>query len=277
MKLKRLILFILATMLLAGCGSPTSSSSVVSSESTIVSSSTESSAPVSSSSESEFIDYVHDGTTRLDVDYKGKDFYKDGIGEMTLATCIDGDTAHFYPVVKTTSQEKVKSRFYGIDTPESTGKIQPYGHGASVFTSSKLESAAKNGTIVVSTPGLGYKVPQKDSTGSRYLSLVWIHETKKNAKFDELILLNLWIVQVGYSNVNQLDKAPYLEETFFKVEAQAKTFKLNIFSGKPDPDFNYGDYKTVSILELKRELVIGLEDPTHKNEFDKQKEIQILV
>ena len=219
----------------------------------------------------EFIDYVNNGTVALDVDYKNRDFYVDGIGEMKLDTAIDGDTAHFKPVVTTTSSEKIKIRFYGIDTPESTGKIQPYGHAASVFTAEKLNNAKDNGTIVVSTPGRGYKVPEKDSTGSRYLGLVWINETKKNASFDELILLNLWIIQEGYSWINNLEKCPEFADTFFKVEAQSKAFKLKLFSGEPDPDFNYGDYETTSILDIKKEIEKQVLDPNYKNAYNNKK------
>ena len=236
-------------------------------------SSSESSAPASSSAADpgEFIDYVHNGTVKLDVDYKDRDFYVDGIGEVTLDTAIDGDTAHFFPVVKTTSRDKIKIRFYGVDTPESTGKIQPYGHGASVFTAEKLNNAKSNGTIVISTPGEGYKIPQKDSTGTRYLGLIWINETKKNASFDELVLLNLWIIQEGWSWINNVEKVPELANTFMAVEAQSKAFKLNLFSGEDDPDFNYGDYETTSILEMKKEIELQILDSTHKNAFNNRK------
>ncbi len=61
------------------------------------------------------VDYVHDGSCTLTIDYAGKDFYKDGIGQFDLWTCIDGDTAHFAPIVTTTSRAIVKSRFYGVD------------------------------------------------------------------------------------------------------------------------------------------------------------------
>lgn len=225
----------------------------------------------SSSDPNQFIDYVHNAGIKLDVDYKDRDFFVDGIGAVTLDTAIDGDTAHFFPVVKTTSSEKIKIRFYGVDTPESTGKIQPYGHGASVFTAGKLNNAQKNGTIVISTPGAGYKVPVKDSTGTRYLGLVWINETKKNANFDELILLNLWIIQEGWSWINNVEKVPEMAEVFMKVEAQSKAFKLNLFSGLEDPDFNYGDYETTSILDIKKEIEKQILDPNHKNTFNNQK------
>ena len=32
----------------------------------------------------------------LDVDYKNKSFIDDGIGEVVLSRCVDGDTAYFY-------------------------------------------------------------------------------------------------------------------------------------------------------------------------------------
>ena len=290
MKKKLLFLpFIVASMLLTGCDNfdinsilsqLTNSSNLESSEelsseelSSEALSSDESIESIVTSSQEpgEFIDYVHNGTVKLDVDYKDRDFYVDGIGEVTLDTAIDGDTAHFYPVVKTTSRDKIKIRFYGVDTPESTGKIQPYGHGASVFTAEKLNNAKANGTIVISTPGAGYKIPQKDSTGSRYLGLIWINETKKNANFDELVLLNLWIIQEGWSWINNVEKVPELAATFMAVEAQSKAFKLNLFSGEDDPDFNYGDYETTSILEMKKEIEKQILDSTHQNAFNNKK------
>ena len=67
-----------------------------------------------------WVDYASQVT--LQLDYQGKDFYTNGVGQMEEFYPIDGDTAHFTPVVKTTSSERIKCRFYGIDTPESTGK-----------------------------------------------------------------------------------------------------------------------------------------------------------
>ena len=80
------------------------------------------------------IDYAHNGSCKLTLDYKGKDSFVDGVGEFELWMTIDGDTAHFTPVVTTTSSVTVKARFYGVDTPESTGRVQEYGKQASNFT-----------------------------------------------------------------------------------------------------------------------------------------------
>ena len=82
----------------------------------------------------EKIDYA--AKVPLRREFKNKNFLTDGIEQVTLKTPIDGDTAHFYLQDKSTA---IKARFFGIDTPESTGKIQPYGKGASNFTTEKLK------------------------------------------------------------------------------------------------------------------------------------------
>ena len=218
-----------------------------------------------------FVDYVHNGSVKLGYDYKNKDFYKDGIGQVDLKTVIDGDTAHFYPHVTTTSREAIKSRYFGVDTPESTGKVQPYGKPASNFNKSKLLSAAENGTIVVSSAQDGYGLPNPDSTGERYVSLIWIHETKKDAPYNELVLLNLWIVQEGYSWVKNVGNMPQYVDTFYAAEEQAKKNKLNLFSGEDDETFNYGGYEDVSLLDVKRDLEKIIADPTYESEFNNRK------
>jgi len=216
-----------------------------------------------------WVEYVDDENVQLSLDYKNHDFYKDGIGEVTLKTPIDGDTAHFYPVVTTTSRDPIKSRFWGIDTPESTGRIQPWGQAASKFTKQKLNNAKENGTIVVSTASSKYGAPVPDSTGDRYVSLIWINETKKNADFTELKLLNLWIVQEGYSWVKNVADMPSYSDIFYEAEAQAKKYKLYLFSDKDDPDYPpEGEYTVVTILDLKREREQLIKNPNYESKYD---------
>lgn len=218
-----------------------------------------------------WVDYTNGNGVRLNLDYKDRDFYKDGVGQFTLKTAIDGDTAHFTPLVDGDGIGTMKARFYGIDTPESTGKVQEWGKPASKFTKAKLEEANANGTIVVSSAQVDYGKPDPDSTGSRYVSLVWVHMTKKNAPFNELVLLNLWIVQEGYSWVKNVQAMPHYSDTFYAAENQAKEYKLNLFSGKPDPMYNYGDYEDASLLDIKREVQATLSEQGHVNTFDNQK------
>ena len=214
---------------------------------------------------SEYHDYVKDGSVRLNLDYADRDFYTDGIEQVSLLTPIDGDTAHFK-----TKTVTLKARFYGIDTPESTGKVQPWGVPASNFTKEKLKAADKDGTIVISSPQEEYGKPDPDSTGSRYVSLVWINETKKNAPLDELYLLNLWIVQEGLSMKKNVSDIPEYEAAFDGAQAQAQVYLKNMWSNERDPYFNYGDegYADVSLLDIKREVEKSIKDASYKNPYD---------
>lgn len=212
-----------------------------------------------------WVDYTVKGDVKLNLEYTNRDFYNDGIAQFNLKTAIDGDTAHFEPVGGGVT---MKARFYGIDTPESTGKVQEYGKPASNFTKAMLQEADKKGTIVVSSAQTGYGAPNPDSTGERYVSLVWVHLTKKNAPISELQCLNLMIVQEGLSWVKNVQDMPQFADTFYAAEEQAKTYKLNLHSGEIDPTFNYGAYQDVSLLEVKQELQKSLDDPNYQNIYD---------
>ena len=218
-----------------------------------------------------WVDYATNGSVKLGLDYVGKDFYVDGVGQFSLKTAIDGDTAHFTPAVDSGNVGTMKARFFGIDTPESTGKVQEWGKPASKYTKQMLEEADLKGTIVVSSAQDSYGPPEPDSTGSRYVSLVWINLTKKNAPKDELQLLNLMIVQEGLSWVKNVQSMPQYSDTFYAAQRQAEDYKLNMHSGEKDPYFNYGDYKDASLLDIKHEIQAKLDDPTHTNEFDGEK------
>ena len=244
-------------------------SSSGSSSSTTSSTSDPSSSSSSSSSLPAWVDYAHDGSVQLELDYVGHTFYVDGIEQVELFQAIDGDTAHFIP--KSGKGDNIKARFYGIDTPESTGKVQPYGDEASAFTKGILKEANANGTIVVSSAQDDYGLPNPDSTGSRYVSLVWVNTEMKDAPMDKLYLLNLMIVQEGLSNVKNADAMPQYKETLYKAEQQARDYKLNLFSGVIPDSFPQGDYENVSLLEIKEEVVKSLQDETHQNAFHNKK------
>ena len=271
LKKKSIFVTALLAMMLASCGGG-SSSSVAPASSSESSEEPSSSATTSAQGEkspgdANWIYYAENLHCKLALDYVGHSFWTDGIEKVTLSSAIDGDTAHF----QTSTGELLKSRFYGIDTPESTGQVQPYGKQASNFTKERLEKAAAKGTIVVSTAQDGYGVPKADSTGSRYVSLIWIHETVKNAPFDQLTLLNLQIVEYGYSWVKAVSDMPEYAPVFYAAEAQAKDYKLKLFSGEDDPYFNYGDYEDVSLLDIKEEVVACLGDPERENAFNNAK------
>ncbi|MCR5348475.1 MAG: thermonuclease family protein [Bacilli bacterium] len=263
----KLLPFLLGLALASCTGTVTPSSSATpSSESSVESSS------ISTEASKEWVDYAHNGSVKLGLDYKGRNFFTDGVEEVSLYNTIDGDTAHF----KNASGEVIKCRFFGIDTPESTGKIQPYGSKASKYTAGKLTAAKESGTIVISSAQSEYGAPNPDSTGSRYVSLIWINTEKKNASLDELYLLNLMIVQDGLSWVKNVGDMPEYVDTFYAAEQQAKDFKLMLHSGEEDDDMPKGDYEIVSLLDLKKAYIEEIAahkrgETEWKNPFDNKK------
>ncbi len=180
-----------------------------------------------------FTDYV--AKVKLTESYEGKNFLTNGIGEVTLAHGIDGDTAHFY---QSGSSTLIKVRFLGVDTPESTGKIEPYGKAASEYTTTALENAK---TIVLSSASTDGS-PEIDSTGSRYLAWVWVDGK----------LLNLMLAQDGYSNAKVVSGSPY-SDYLVDADLQAQKHKLGMWCGLDDPDFYDGESQIVSLRELRED------------------------
>lgn len=271
-----LLVLAAASMGLASCNNtPAVPSDSAASSGNAPESSSSENVPAPSSeptSSAEWIDYASNGSVKLGLEYAGHSFWTDGIEQVTLHTTIDGDTAHFTTSTQSASGETLlKARFYGIDTPESTGKVQPWGKPASIYTSEILQKASRSGTIVVSSPASTYQAPSADSTGSRYVSLIWVNETVKNAPIDQLKLLNLMIVENGYSWVKNLSDVPEYVDTFRAAESQARQAGLHLFGTDPDPYFNYGGYKNVSLLDLKTEIVASLKDSSHQNAYNNER------
>ena len=116
--LSKLLLLSLLSIGALGLGACNSNVTPTSSPEQSASQGTESGSETSSGSELDpWVDYVHDGSVQLALEYEGKDFYVDGVGEFELKTCIDGDTAHFTPLIDSLHKGTMKARFYGIDTP----------------------------------------------------------------------------------------------------------------------------------------------------------------
>ena len=129
------------------------------------------------------------GTT-VNKNKKGElagDFIKDGVARLALKSYTDGDTAVFYLnqynssatsdtfTVQGKTYPYVTIRFLGIDTPESTSSIDPWGKAASKFGKELLKNAA--GIIVdasqLETDATTKYEDRKDSNGTRWLGLVW--------------------------------------------------------------------------------------------------------
>ena len=255
MNLKQIFLLSASLVLLSGCNTPTeSSSSPIPTESPEETSQQSESTETGSEQLPDWVDYSGMAETHLQLDYEGRDFFVDGVGVVERVYPIDGDTAHFDMVNTTTSSERVKARFYGIDTPESTGAVQPWGVAASNYTKGILKEAEENGTIVVTADIYDeYRAPTHDSTGERYLCCIYVNTEKKNAPKEEMQLLNLMIVEQGYSWARNTSNIPEFSDYFQDAQTQASLYKLVVFSGEDDPNYNYGNYVQTSLLDMQLE------------------------
>lgn len=159
-------------------------------------------------------DYTDD--LALDFTYAGKDFIEDGVGEVTLVQCVDGDTAHF-----TQGGSSFSVRFLGINTPESTAKFEPWGKSASDYTCDKLENATQ--IVLQADPEAG----RKDSYNERWLAWVWYDGR----------LLNLELVEQAFTKPSGgIDT--YYGQLIYNVSLEVKYTNRRVW-GEVDPTYDY--------------------------------------
>ena len=173
----------------------------------------------------------------MDFSYENQDFVPNGIGQVDLVRCVDGDTAVF-----TEGSGSFTVRFLGIDTPESTYKFDPWGKAASTFTCDKLTNAT---TIV-----LEYDASSQERTdgNGRYLAWVWYDGR----------LLNLELVEEAYTGSKGVGGSKY-ETTFYLAEFKTQDTDRRIW-GEVDPDFDYsldGVQITIEELVTNQEEYVG--------------------
>ena len=180
-------------------------------------------------------------TCKLTIDYEGKDFLEDGIGTAKLSRIADGDTASF----ELPSGSYVTIRFFGIDTPESTGDVDKWGVSASKFTKAQINKDSE--FVLESSTG---DKPEHDSYGTRYLGYVWY----RNSSDEDWKNLNLLIVENGYSKSTIQNAPKYLYYSYFKkAEDFAKKNLMHIWSNDDDP--NYSDEAvSVNLKQLNEQI-----------------------
>lgn len=176
----------------------------------------------------------------------------DHYGYVTLKSCTDGDTANF--VQEDYKDERgliaIKTRFLGINTPESTAKVEPWGKPASNFTKKKLEAAqaaADEATSKDTTGKIHHNIvlinhpskdsfEERDSSGNRWLAFIWYRLDEQS----DWRNLNLELVETGYSK-NQLfvdDPVCNYRSTFEKAEKIAAASQIRVH-GQRDDGYDY--------------------------------------
>jgi micrococcal nuclease len=173
----------------------------------------------------------------MDFTYEDKDFIADGVGEVTLVSCVDGDTAVF-----TEGDGTFSVRFLGINTPESTYKFEPWGKPASSFTCGKLESAT---TIVLESDA----ATERTDGNERYLAWVWYDGR----------LLNLELVEQAFTTSKGVDGLKY-EPLFYDAEFKTQPTDRRIW-GEIDTTYDYsldGVQITIEELVTHQEDYVGI-------------------
>ena len=166
--------------------------------------------------------------------------------KVKVKSYIDGDTTHFETLDGTIIGELdyIKARYLCINTPESTGVIEPWGKKASNYTKEHLLNATE---IVIESDTSTWNL---DSTGGRYLLWVW-YKTAEDAEYRNL---NLEILQEGLAYGSGVSSNVY-GETAVKILEQAKTLKLHVHNrSAKDPDFYYGGAIELTLKELKASI-----------------------
>ena len=158
----------------------------------------------------------HTSEVKIDFEWENKSFIEDGVGQVTLNYCVDGDTASFRDIK---TGQIIKLRFLGINTRESTIEEEPWGKAASDYVKARLKNAK---TIILDANGA-----TKDIYG-RYLGLVWV----------DGILLNLEIIDQAYSNSTLSISDSRYGEVFMKASIAAKKTGRRFF-GEIDPNYDY--------------------------------------
>lgn len=160
--------------------------------------------------------------------------------EVTVKLFIDGDTTHFYVPTSVSADGILKARYIAVNTPESTGQIEEWGKKASNFTREKLSNAE---SIIIESNNDKW---EKDSSGGRHMAWVW-YKPKGETEYRNL---NLELVQNGLSLASGSTTDRYGDLTA-RAYTQAQRYKLNAFSGQPDPDFYYGGLIQVDLKTLR--------------------------
>ena len=163
--------------------------------------------------------------------------------EVSVHIYIDGDTTHFNVPTSVMDTGILKARYISVNTPESTGRIEPWGKAASEFTKGKLKAAT---SIIIESDNGTWNA---DSTGGRHLVWVWY----KTADMEDYRNLNLELLQNGLAIASNSAQNRY-GEICMKAIDQAKREQLYVYSTAQDPNFHYGAAEEMTLKELRSNI-----------------------
>lgn len=191
--------------------------------------------------DTELVDYAAE--TKLDLGSSTKKM------SVTVKNYVDGDTTHFNAsnAEKHNFKEGVlKARYLAVDTPESTGDIEPYGKQAAEFTKNALKSVDKSDADAIILES-NDSIWNADTTGDRHLVWVWYRKTAASP----YRLLNLELLQAGLAKRKNVNETLLYYDSCNKAVNQAQNKQLKMFSNEDDPLYCYGAAKELSLKQLR--------------------------
>jgi len=122
---------------------------------------------------------------------------------------VDGDTVH----VRLENGKEEKVRFIGVDTPESTREVEPYGKEAAAYTKKRLDGR---------TVYLELDVGERDKYG-RLLAYVWLSPPKNDGEAEvQAKMFNAELLLNGYAQVMTVLPNVKYANLFAKFQREAR-------------------------------------------------------
>lgn len=144
--------------------------------------------------------------------------------EATVVRVVDGDTAVF----RLEGGATEKTRFIGIDTPESTNSIERYGQEAAAYTKDALSPG--------DTVFLERDVEERDRYG-RLLAYVWLERpTRVDESAIRLYMLNARLALDGYAKQMTIQPNSKYAGYFREFVGEARAEEAGLWGVEPDSD-----------------------------------------
>lgn len=146
-------------------------------------------------------------------DQKAANLVKFNLKQAVVSRVVDGDTVEL--------SDGNKVRFIGVNTPESTTKIEPYGKEASDYTKNQLTGK---------TVYLEKDVSETDKYG-RLLRYVWLDIPKEISDSEiRAKMYNANLVANGYAEVSTYPPDVKYQEYFTKYNAEARSANKGLWA-----------------------------------------------
>lgn len=134
-----------------------------------------------------------------------------GLVQATVTSVVDGDT--FHVILENGKKEKV--RLIGVDTPETSGQVEPYGKEASQYTKKRL---------LKRKIWLELDVEERDRYG-RLLAYVWLESPGERKKDEARIragMYNAELLLKGYAQVMTVPPNVKYVDYFTEYQREAR-------------------------------------------------------